>query len=176
MQQTRREGGVALGATPRNVLLDINWEEQTIPEHERERIKKYFEQGIAEAIRVAEGPGEAEVSLTLVDDQRIHELNRDYRGVDRPTDVLSFALRDEVEDEPEILDFEEVILGDIIISVERARLQAEDYGHSLERELVYLAVHGTLHLMGYDHETEEDKAEMRHQEETVMNKIGLFRE
>lgn len=157
------------------MLLDINWEENTIPEAERDRIQEYFQRGIAKALQVAEGPEEAEVSLTLVDDQRIHELNRDYRGVDRPTDVLSFALQEEVEEEPEILDFADEILGDIIISVERARSQAEDYGHSFERELVYLAVHGTLHLLGYDHEAEEDKAEMRHQEETVMNQLGLLR-
>lgn len=156
------------------MLLEINWEEQSIPETERERLQTYFESGIGEAIRVVEGPDEAEVSLTLVDNERIHALNRDYRGVDRPTDVLSFALQEETE-EPEIVDFEDDLLGDIIISVERARAQAEEYGHSLERELVYLAVHGTLHLLGYDHETEEEKAEMRHQEETVMNRIGLFR-
>jgi len=158
------------------LLLDINWEEQTIPEAERERIQEYFERGIAEALKVAEGSEEAEISLSLVDDKRIHELNREYRGVDRPTDVLSFALQEDAEEEPEILDFEDEILGDIIISVERARVQAEEYGHSFERELVYLAVHGTLHLLGYDHEAEEDKAEMRHQEETVMNRIGLLRE
>lgn len=158
------------------MLLDINWEEQTIPESERDRLQKFLERGISEAIRVADGPEEAEVSLTLVDDPRIHELNREYRGVDRPTDVLSFALQEEAEDEPEIMDFEDEILGDIIISVERARAQAEEYGHSFERELVYLAVHGTLHLLGYNHEVEEDKVEMRRQEETVMNQIGLLRE
>lgn len=158
------------------MLLDINWEEQTIPEAQRDQIQDYFECGISEALRVAGGAEEAEVSLTLVNDQRIHELNRDYRGVDRPTDVLSFALQEDAEEEPEILDFEDEILGDIIISVERARVQAVEYGHSFERELVYLAVHGTLHLLGYDHMTEEDKAEMRRQEETVMNRIGLLRE
>lgn len=158
------------------MLLDINWEEQTIPESERDRLQKFLERGISEAIRAADGPEEAEVSLTLVDDPRIHELNREYRGVDRPTDVLSFALQEEAEDEPEIMDFEDEILGDIIISVERARAQAEEYGHSFERELVYLAVHGTLHLLGYNHEVEEEKVEMRRQEETVMNQIGLLRE
>ncbi|WP_425806816.1 rRNA maturation RNase YbeY [Desulfitobacterium sp. Sab5] len=158
------------------MLLDINWEEQTIPESERERLQKYLERGISEAIQAADGSEEAEVSLTLVDDPRIHELNREYRGVDRPTDVLSFALQEEAEDEPEIMDFEDEILGDIIISVERARAQAEEYGHSFERELVYLAVHGTLHLLGYNHEVEADKAEMRRQEETVMSRIGLLRD
>ena len=159
----------------RNVYLDINWEEETIPEADRERLQQILSQGIEQAIAVTEGPEEAEVSLTLVDDPRIHELNRDYRGVDRPTDVLSFALQEETEDEPEILDYEDDLLGDIIISVERARAQAEEYGHSFERELVYLAVHGTLHLLGYDHENEEDKAEMRQQEESVMSRVGLLR-
>lgn len=155
--------------------LDINWEEETIPETERESLQQILRQGIKEAIALAEGPEEAEVSLTLVDDVRIHELNLEYRGVDRPTDVLSFALQEETEDEPEILDYEDDLLGDIIISVERARAQAEEYGHSLERELTYLAVHGTLHLLGYDHENEEDKLEMRRQEESVMGRIGLLR-
>lgn len=157
------------------MYLDINWEEESIPESERDRLKDILQQGIEEAIAVAEGPEEAEVSLTLVDDARIHELNRDYRGVDRPTDVLSFALQEETEDEPDILDYEDDLLGDIIISVERARAQAEEYGHSFERELVYLAVHGTLHLLGYDHEQEEDKVDMRRQEERVMSRVGLVR-
>jgi probable rRNA maturation factor len=164
-----------LRGSSRNVYLDINWEEETIPEADRDRLQQILEQGVTEAIKVAEGSEEAEVSLTLVDDIRIHELNRDYRGVDRPTDVLSFALQEETEDEPDILDYEDELLGDIIISVERARAQAEEYGHSFERELVYLAVHGTLHLLGYDHETEEDKAEMRLQEESVMTRVGLLR-
>lgn len=163
-----------------NLNLEINWEEETIPEGDQERLQSLLSQGIEEAITVVEGPQGAEVSLTLVDDQRIHVLNRDYRGVDRPTDVLSFALQEETEDEPDILCeeddlYEDDLLGDIVISVERARAQAEEYGHSFERELVYLAVHGTLHLLGYDHEQEGDKLEMRRQEETVMGQIGLLR-
>lgn len=132
-----------------------------------------FEQAINETISRAEGSEEAEVSLMLVDNPRIHELNRDYRGVDRPTDVLSFALKDET-DEPDS-EFEDEMLGDIIISVERAREQAEEYGHSFEREIVYLAVHGTLHLLGYDHEEENEKLEMRAKEEGVMAALGLER-
>lgn len=155
--------------------LNISWEEETIPEQERGRLQQILAQGIEAAIELADGPEEAEVSLTLVDDSRIHELNRDYRGVDRPTDVLSFALQEETEDEPEILDYEDAVLGDIIISVERARAQAEEYGHSFEREIAYLAVHGTLHLLGYDHESEAEKVEMRRQEEAVMSRIGLLR-
>lgn len=161
------------GSTP--MYLDINWEEETIPETDRERLLGLLEQGIDQAIRLSGGSEEAEVSLTLVDDARIHELNRDYRGVDRPTDVLSFALQEESEDEPDILDYEDDLLGDIIISVERARAQAVEYGHAFERELVYLAVHGTLHLLGYDHMEEEDKTKMRQQEEAVMSQLGLLR-
>ncbi|HHY28566.1 MAG TPA: rRNA maturation RNase YbeY [Desulfitobacterium dehalogenans] len=155
--------------------LDINWEEESIPEDDRGELVGLLEQGIEKAIRLSNGPEEAEVSLTLVNDARIHELNRDYRGVDRPTDVLSFALQEETEDEPDILDYEDDLLGDIIISVERARNQAADYEHSFERELVYLAVHGTLHLLGYDHMEEEEKEKMRQQEEAVMSQIGLLR-
>jgi len=110
----------------------------------------------------------------LVDDQRIHALNLEYRGVDRPTDVLSFALQEEMEEEPEIEE-EDEMLGDIVISVERARDQAVEYGHSFEREIIYLAVHGTLNLLGFDHEEEIDKQEMRVKEEAVMAKLKLER-
>lgn len=155
--------------------LDISWEEQSVTSKEQEVIQRLLEQGIEQTITMVRGPEDAEVSLTLVDDERIHFLNREYRGVDRPTDVLSFALQEETEDEPEILDYEDSVLGDIVISIERARAQALEYGHSFEREVAYLAVHGALHLLGFDHETEEDKAEMREIEEKVMSSIGLER-
>ena len=107
-----------------------------------------------------------EVDITIVDDEEIHTLNREYRNVDRPTDVLSFALDEGEEDEPELIDGpEEHLLGDIIISVETAQRQGEEFGHGLEREIVYLAVHGLLHLLGYDHMTDEDKKIMRAKEE-----------
>ena len=156
------------------VILDISWEEESISLGQREPLTAMLSQAIKEAIRLAEGPEEAEVSLMLVDDQRIHSLNLEYRGVDRPTDVLSFALQEESEEEPDS-DYEDDMLGDIVISAERAREQAEEYGHSFEREIVYLAVHGTLHLLGYDHEEEKDKQEMRSKEEEVMARLGLER-
>lgn len=156
------------------MILDITWEEETILLEQRDSITAMLKQAISEGIRQTGGPEEAEVSLMLVDDSRIHTLNFEYRGVNKPTDVLSFALQDEVEDEPE-MEFEDDMLGDIVISVERARAQAEEYGHSLEREIIYLAVHGTLHLLGYDHEEEKDKLEMREKEEAVMAVIGLKR-
>ena len=156
------------------MILDIAWEEESILMELHEPLAAMLNQAIEEGIRLSGGSDEAEVSLMLVDDQRIHALNLEYRGVDRPTDVLSFALQEEMEEEPES-EFEDEMLGDIVISVPRARAQAEEYGHSFERELVYLAVHGTLHLLGYDHEEETDKHEMRRKEEEVMALLKLER-
>lgn len=132
----------------------------------------------------AEGISEGEVALTFVDDEAIHELNRDYRGIDRPTDVLSFAMNESMDDELEIVyeleEDEEVdgltdVLGDIIISVDRAKLQSEDYGHSLEREIGFLFVHGFLHLIGYDHQDAESEAEMMGKQEAALARVGLMR-
>lgn len=118
-----------------------------------------------------------EVDITIVDDEEIHTLNREYRNVDRPTDVLSFALDEGEKDEPELIDGpEEHLLGDIIISAETAQRQGEEFGHGLEREIVYLAVHGLLHLLGYDHMTEEDKKIMRAKEEEALREIRLSEE
>lgn len=118
-----------------------------------------------------------EVDITIVDDEEIHTLNHEYRNVDRPTDVLSFALDEGEEDEPELIDGpEEHLLGDIIISAETAQRQGEEFGHGLEREIVYLAVHGLLHLLGYDHMTDEDKKIMRAKEEEALREIRLSEE
>ena len=116
----------------------------------------------------------AEVSIVLADDAYIQELNCQYRGKDMPTDVLSFALNE--GEEPEIIHGpEENLLGDIIISLETAQRQAVDYGHSLERELAFLTIHGFLHLLGYDHEKEEQRQAMRAEEERILELIGLSR-
>lgn len=123
-------------------------------------------------------PQDAEVSVVLADDAVIRELNRQYRAKDAPTDVLSFAMRESVPEE-EVIDGEpgpeQILLGDIVISVERAREQAEEYGHSFEREMGYLAVHGILHLLGYDHENEDDKKIMRRKEEEILKAFDLKR-
>jgi probable rRNA maturation factor len=118
----------------------------------------------------------AETSLILVDDAYIRELNREYRGLDQPTDVLSFAM-EEADDSPGIRVAAELpeLLGDIYISVERAAEQAESYGHSFERELCYLAVHGLLHLLGFDHQGPEDTQAMREEEEAIMKEFALSR-
>ncbi len=127
------------------------------------------------------------VSIRLCDDEAIHEINRDYRGVDRATDVLSFPtvnypagvtaggadrlLRRELDDE-----YNACMLGDLILSVPHVLAQAEAYGHSPEREAAYLTVHGLCHLMGYDHIIEEDKVRMRAMEEKILSAIGQTRE
>ena len=119
----------------------------------------------------------AEVSVTLTDNPHIHEINREYRKVDRPTDVISFALNENEGEEPEIEGEIPVnMLGDIIISVERAKEQAQDYGHSTRREIAFLTVHGMLHLLGYDHIEEQDRIEMRKEEDFVMEQLGISRE
>ena len=116
----------------------------------------------------------AEVSITLTNDAQIHEINKNYRHVDKPTDVISFALQESVE--PLITDGPVIdMLGDIIISVERARIQASDYGHSLRRELVFLTVHGMLHLLGYDHQEENERHEMEEEQRRIMKILGISR-
>ncbi|MFK2824405.1 rRNA maturation RNase YbeY [Bacillus sp. B190/17] len=120
---------------------------------------------------------DSEVSVTFTDNERIREINREYRGKDKPTDVISFALEEMDEEEVEISGAEGMprILGDIIISVTRAKEQAEEYGHSFERELGFLAVHGLLHLLGYDHMTEEDEKVMFQKQKDILNEYGLGR-
>lgn len=119
----------------------------------------------------------SEVVIVLVDDEEIKELNREYRGVDSPTDVLSFAYQGDNLGEPEFEDplGGEEALGDIIISLERAYCQAEEYGHSLARELGFLVAHGMYHLLGYDHLETEDQAEMRAKEEQILALAELSR-
>lgn len=129
----------------------------------------------AEMVGKLYGVENGEVSVTLTNNEYIHTLNKEYRGIDRPTDVLSFALNE--SEEPEMVDGPEVnMLGDLIISVERAQEQAADYGHSLRREVAFLTVHGMLHLLGYDHMEEEEREEMENEQRFVMEKLGISRE
>lgn len=120
--------------------------------------------------------GDSELSLTFVDNEKIHEINREYRGIDRPTDVISFALEENTEGEMEIIGQDMPrVLGDIIISIPRAKQQAEEYGHSFMRELGFLAVHGFLHLLGYDHGTKEEEQQMFSKQEEILQEFGLTR-
>lgn len=115
-----------------------------------------------------------EISVTFVDLDEIHELNKQYRGVDKPTDVLSFPQFDDLEEE--IPEGCEICLGDVVICEQKAREQAEEFGHSFERELVYLFTHSVLHLLGYDHMEDDEKKAMREREEEIMKQIGLMRQ
>lgn len=116
-----------------------------------------------------------QVSLTFTDNEGIHVLNNQYRGVDAPTDVLSFPLVDYTgESEEPVADEPVVSLGDIVISLERALEQAEEYGHSSEREVAFLCVHSTLHLLGYDHVNgDAEEREMRERQTAIMALMGL---
>lgn len=119
------------------------------------------------------------ISITLTTPQHIHEINKQYRNVDKETDVLSFPMfeKNELDNKIKNQDFEhEDVLGDIVISIEKVKGQAEEYGHSFEREFSYMIVHGFYHLMGYDHIEEQDKVIMRPKEENVLNKLGIRRD
>ena len=119
------------------------------------------------------------ISISAVGKDEIHQINKEYRNVDKETDVLSFPIFEKEELDKKIAqkDFEyEDILGDIIISIKKVEEQAKEYGHSFERELAYMIVHGFYHLMGYDHIKEEDKLVMRPKEEKVLERLGITRE
>lgn len=142
--------------------------------------RRLIQRAISAALREEKVPDDCEVSVLLTDNEGIHELNRDYRGVDRPTDVLSFPANelspgefdaDLCERDPET---GRVFLGDMAISLEKCEAQAEEFGHSFERELMYLTVHSTLHLLGYDHVDEaEMKRQMRGREDAIMSRLGI---
>ncbi len=136
-----------------------------------EALEKLIGEVLAKGAELQKVPEAAEISVLICDGPTIHELNRTYRGVDAPTDVLSFALNEGEDDVPE----EENELGDIVINLDRAEEQAKEYGHSRDREVAYLAVHGFLHILGYDHYDPEEKKAMRAAEEAVLSACGLER-
>ena len=115
-------------------------------------------------------PERCELSVSFVSDRKIKKLNAEYRGVDKVTDVLSFPQYDDLN---ELTEEMEICLGDVVICEKKARQQAVEFGHSYEREILYLFTHSVLHLLGYDHEEEADKQEMRAREEEIMNELGL---
>lgn len=138
-----------------------------------------IEQAVAAALAAEGVAGAIEISVLVTDDATLHQLNRDYRNVDAPTDVLSFG-DDEDSDAPTAFvrpPDAPRYLGDLAISYERVIAQAAEYGHSRARELAFLTVHGILHLLGYDHERgDADQAAMRAREEVIMQQLGLPRE
>ena len=124
------------------------------------------------ALELADCPYEAEINLLLTENAQIHEMNLEQRGIDRPTDVLSFPMGENGvwDKNPETGAY---ILGDVVISMEKALSQAETYGHSLQREVGYLTAHSVLHLLGYDHMEPLERVHMREKEELVMEQLGL---
>lgn len=132
-------------------------------------LEKLIEDIINESLKVEGLSDDYEVSISFVENDEIRALNKEYRGVDKETDVLSFPLDDE-------FDLGTPLLGDIIISMEKAEEQALEYGHTIEREVGYLIAHSMFHLMGYDHIDENDKEIMRKQEKQVMNNLKIYKD
>lgn len=146
--------------------------------NEQERIKVTYalkiliRSAIVKTLELENFGQNAQVSVTFTDNEGIHEINRKFRNIDRPTDVLSFPLLGD-DDLPDDKIFA-VPLGDIVLSLERAKEQAEEFGHSFEREVAFLTAHSTLHLLGYDHETsEDDECQMRAKQNKIMEALGL---
>jgi len=153
-----------------------------------EQLTNKLENTIIFALKEEEVNVPCEVSLVFVDNEEIREINNENRGIDRATDVLSFPILDYPEDkvykevykeekfDETFLDGEELVIGDIVLSLEKALEQSKEYEHSFEREASYLVVHSVLHLLGYDHMQEEEKKKMRAREEEILNKLNIRRE
>lgn len=145
-----------------------------------------IEKVAAECLNSEDFPYETEISVLLTDDNEIQELNKKFRGKDAPTDVLSFpaveypkagdySLLEELGDEYFNPDTGELILGDIVISVDRAISQAEEYGHSVIREIAFLTAHSMFHLMGYDHMTDDERLVMEEKQKKVLDQLKIYR-
>lgn len=141
---------------------------------------------IEKAVEVYNCPYETQVNVLFVDNESIHKINMEYRNIDRPTDVLSFPMVQYeecgdfsiVEDQPDVFDPEsgELLLGDIVLSVDKIMEQAKEYGHSEKRELAFLVAHSMLHLFGFDHMEEEERLDMEKRQEELLQSIGYTRE
>ena len=155
----------------------IYWDDEEISAQNVEALEKAMGEFVRADVPVA-------IEFVFVDGEEIQRLNRETRGIDKVTDVLSYPALDGIkgqaivgEDHPYEIDEEgNLLLGSVVVCCDRAKEQAEEYGHGYRRELHSLLVHGMMHCLGYDHMTEEEKAEMREQEETVLAKLGIFRE
>ena len=154
----------------------------TLPKEEIKGVCAMLRKAVKTALDHEGVSEKTHVDIMLTDNAHIHEINREQRGVDRHTDVLSFPMNQLI---PEAFDAQmceydpangRIPLGDMVISLEQCRAQAEEFGHSAEREICYLAVHSVLHLLGYDHLDEgEEKAQMRRHEDEIMEKLGITR-
>ncbi|WP_313526711.1 rRNA maturation RNase YbeY [Anaerotignum sp.] len=154
------------------ILID-NRTEEVLSQELSEAIEKM----IHESLRYEGFEKPCEVSVSIVDNEEIRQINKQFRGIDRATDVLSFPLLTFEEDETlDLNEKDEVLLGDIIISLERAREQADEYGHSLKREVAFLTAHSMLHLLGYDHMEEDEEKEMFSKQREILINAGIPRE
>ncbi|WP_428909167.1 rRNA maturation RNase YbeY [Niallia sp. Krafla_26] len=155
-----------------NIIIDFNDETNELSEEEINTIEKILQL----AAKMEKVEDDSELSVTFVTNERIQEINKEYRHKDMPTDVISFAMEELGEGEIPLTGMDMPrVLGDIIISIAKARAQAEEYGHTFIRELGFLAVHGFLHLLGYDHEIEEDEKIMFSRQKDILDEFGLTR-
>lgn len=153
--------------------LKLYFEDHQQKETVTYRLKMLIRRAVEETLAYEGVLDDCEVSVTLCDNEEIRELNKKFRNIDRATDVLSFPLFDDDGMDAHVEELD-CMLGDIVLSLERARQQAEEFGHSFEREVAFLTVHSTLHLLGYDHETSpEDEADMRRRQSEITDKMGL---
>ncbi len=163
--------------TVKNKFLFSNSQKKEKVDAELKSLIKLCCNATTERFRV-ESP--CEISVTFVDNEEIREINNDTRGVDRATDVLSFPMNEmangEFAEEPEIDEKGVILLGDIVLSLEKARAQAEEYGHSFTREVAFLCVHSMLHLLGFDHMTPDDEKEMFSIQEDILTELNIVRE
>ena len=142
-----------------------------------DEIKETLEKVCLKSLQYEEFNEDCEVSLSIVTNDEIHDINKQFRNIDSPTDVLSFPqLTFEEGEEADVNENGEIVLGDIIISIDRAKEQAEEYGHSLKRELAFLSVHSMLHLMGYDHMVPEEEEDMFRRQKEILIESGIPRE
>lgn len=140
-------------------------------------IMEAVEKACLETLKYEEFDEDCEISLSFVTNEEIHQINRQFRKVDAPTDVLSFPqLTFEEGEEADVNENGEIVLGDIIISVERAKEQAEEYGHGLKREIAFLTVHSMLHLLGYDHMEKDEEEDMFRRQKEILEIAGIPRE
>lgn len=159
--------------------LDVSVESDDALEGDEALARQVLSRAVQRAIEYGDlptAPGTVYLSLMLTDDDTIATLNRDHRGIDAPTDVLSFPQHDDLGAQTVEPDGPPLALGDIVVSLPRTIEQAARYGHSRERELGFLLVHGLLHLLGYDHEVPEDAVEMEARQEDVLHSLGLRRD
>ena len=153
--------------------MTIYFDEDVRPDEETESLM----QAAAVAAVSGEGidPENISISVSFVGKEEIQALNKQFRSIDKKTDVLSFPAYEsgQIPREEDLTEGEELALGDVVICEEVCEAQAKEYGHSIQREIIYLFTHSLFHLLGYDHETEDDKADMRAREEEVMKLLGL---